>query len=124
MTCHWLVGHAFYRFLGFLSARLDKESVKIRKESPRAKLSKSQKNTLMLRYFAKQRRKESTEIKEQEQETDSSRPTCCICASHSTEVDSAEKRMNLNRPKIASDDIAKILPPSRPNNVDKLHLLK
>ena len=62
----------------------------------------------MFCYFAKQRRKESTEIKEQEQETDSSRPTCSTSASHSTEFDFAEEGMNLNRPDIASDDVAKI----------------
>ena len=33
-----------------------------------------QKNTSILTDFAKQRRKESTEIKEHEQETDSSKP--------------------------------------------------
>ena len=44
-----------------LSARLDKESVKNRKESERAKMSKRQKHTSILSYFAKQRRKESTE---------------------------------------------------------------
>ena len=31
--------------------------------------------------------------------------------------------MNLDRPNVASDDIAKILPPYRSNNVDKLFLL-
>ena len=32
--------------------------------------------------------------------------------------------MNLDRLDIASDDIAKILPPNRSNNVDKRYLLK
>ena len=59
-----------------------------------------------------------------EQETDSSRRTCSTSASQSTEFDSAEERINLDRPNIASDDIAKILPPNRSNNVDKFHLLK
>ena len=77
----------------------------------------------MLSYSAKQRRKESTEIKEHEQETDSLRPTCMTSASQSTEFDSAEERINLDRPNIASDDIEKILPPDRSNNVDKLHLI-
>ena len=55
----------FYRLKRFLSARLDKQSVKIRKESEKAKMGKKQKkNTLVLSYFAKQRKKESTEIKE------------------------------------------------------------
>ena len=52
------------------------------------------------------------------------RLTCSTSASQSTEFDSAEERINLDRPNIASDDIAKILPPNRSNNVDKLHLLK
>ena len=86
-------------------------------------MSKRQKNTSILSYFAKQRRKKSTEIKEHEQETDSSRPTCST-SSQSTEFDSAEERINLDRPNIASDNIAKILPSNRSNNVDKLHLLK
>ena len=85
-------------------------------------MSKRQKNTSILSYFAKQRRKESTEINEQE--TDSSRPTCSTSASQSTEFDSTEERTNLDRPNIASDDIAMILPPNRSNNVDKLHMLK
>ena len=67
---------------------------------------------------------ESIEIKEHEQETDSSRPTCSSSASQLTEFDSAEERINLDRPNIASDDIAKILLPNRSNNVDKLHLQK
>ena len=75
----------------------------------------------MLSYFAKHRRKESTEIKEHERETDSSRPTCSTSASQSTKFDSAEERINFGRPNIASGDIAKILPPNRSNNVDKLH---
>ena len=83
-------------------------------------MSKRQKNTSILIYFAKQRRKESTEIKEHEQETNSSRPTCSTSASQSTEFDSAEERMNFIRPKIASDDIAKILPLNRSSNVDEL----
>ena len=87
-------------------------------------MSKKQNNTSILSYFAKQRRKESTKIKEHEQQSDSSRPTCSTSASQSTEFDSAEERINLDRPNIASDDIAKILPPNRSNNVDKLHLLK
>ena len=115
---------AFHRFSRFLSARLDKESVKIPKKSERAKTSKRQKNTSILSYFAKQRRKELTEIKEHEQETDSSRPTFSTSAFQSTEVDSAEKRVHLDRPNIALDDIPKILPPNRSNNVEKLHLLK
>ena len=56
--------------------------------------------------------------------TDSSRPTCTTFASQSTKFDSTEERTNLNRSNIASDDIAKILPPNRSNNVDKLHMLK
>ena len=103
----------------FLAARLDKESVKIRKESKKAKMTKKRKNTSILIHFAKQRRKESTEIKEHEQETHSSRPTCSTSASQSTEFDSTEKRLNLDRP-----DIAKILSPNRSNNADKLHLRK
>ena len=53
-----------------------------------------------------------------------SRPTSSTFASQSTEFDSAKKRIDLNRPNIASDDIAKILRPYRANNVDELHLLK
>ena len=49
-----------------------------------------QKDTAMLSYFAKQRRKKSTEIKEHKQETDSSRLTCSTSASQSTEFDSAK----------------------------------
>ena len=45
-------------------------------------------------------------------------------ASHSTGFDSAEERIKLGRPKIGSVAIAKILPPNRSNNVDKLYLLK
>ena len=52
------------------------------------------------------------------------RLTCCTSAFQSTEFDSAEERINLDRPNIASDNIAKILPPDRSNNVDKLHLFK
>ena len=37
---------------------------------------------------------------------------------------SAEERINLDRPNIPSDDIAKILPSKRSNNFEKLHLLK
>ena len=84
-------------------------------------MRKRKKNTSILGYFAW---KESTEIKEHEQETDSSRPTCSTSASHSTEFDSANKRINFDRPDIASDDVAKILPPNRSNNADKLYLLK
>ena len=68
--------------------------------------------------------KKSTEIKEHEQETDSSTPTCSISASQPTAFESAEERINLDKPNIASNDIAKILTPNRSNNVDKLHLLK
>ena len=39
-------------------------------------MSERKKNTTIISYFAMQRRKESTEIKEYEQEIDSSRPTC------------------------------------------------
>ena len=56
--------------------------------------------------------------------TDSLKPTCSTSASQSTEFDLAEDGMNLDRPNKASDDIAKILPPNRLNNVDKLQLLK
>ena len=87
-------------------------------------MSKRQKNASILNYSAKQRWKEATEIKEHEQETDSSMPTCSTSVSQSTEFDSAEERINLDRPNIVSDDIAKILPPNRSNNVNKLHLLK
>ena len=87
-------------------------------------MSERQKNISILSYFAKQRRKESTEIKEHEQQTDSSRPTCNTSASHLTEFDFAEEYINFVRPNTTTDDIAKILPPSRSNNVDKLHLLK
>ena len=86
-------------------------------------MSKKQKNTLILRCVAKQNRKESTKIKEHEQETDSSRPTCCTSASQSTEFDLAKERINSERPIITSDDI-KILPSNGSNNVDKLNMLK
>ena len=80
-------------------------------------MSKKQKNTSILRYFAKQRRKESTEINEHQQETDSSRPTCSTSASQSTEFDSTEERTNLDRPNsFRSDDIAMILPSNRSDN--------
>ena len=49
---------------------------------------------------------------EQKQETGFSRPTCSTSASQSTDFDSAEERMNLDRPNIVSDDIAKIWPPN------------
>ena len=78
----------------------------------------------MLSSFAKRRRKESTEKKEHEYKTDSSKPTCSAFTYESTEFDSAEERIKLDRPNIASDDIAKILPPNRSSNVDKLQLLK
>ena len=68
-------------------------------------MSKTQKNTSILSYFAKQERKESTEIKEHEQVTNSSRPICSTSASQSTEFDSAEERINLDRPNIASDGV-------------------
>ena len=87
----------------FSSARLNKKSVKIRKESERAKMSKRLKNTSKCSYFAKHRRKESTEIKEQDQETDSSTLPCSSSASQSSEFDSAEVHINLDRPNIASD---------------------
>ena len=76
-------------------------------------MSKRQQNASILRYFPKKRRKESTEIKEHKQETDSWRPTCSTSASQSTEFDSAEERINLDKPKnIASDDMAKIFFPT------------
>ena len=78
----------------------------------------------MLCYFGKQRRKESIELKEHEQETNLSRPTCSTSAFQSTEFDSAEERINLDISNIASDDIVKILLLNRSNNVDKLHLIK
>ena len=92
-------------------------------------MSKMQK---ILQYLViLQRRKESTEMKEHEQKTDSSKPTGSTSkptgstsAFQSNEFDSAEERINLDKPNIASDDIAKILLPNRSNNVDKLHLLK
>ena len=87
-------------------------------------MSKMQKTTSIFNFFAKRRRKKSTEIKEHEQDTDSSRPTCSTSASQSTEFDSAEECINLNRLNVASEDIAKILPLNRSNNCDKLHLLK
>ena len=74
----------FVDFKRILSARLDKESVKIRKESESAKMSKTQKILLILSYFAKQRRKKSTKSKQHKQETDSWRPTCSTSASQST----------------------------------------
>ena len=74
-------------------------------------MSKWQKNNLMFSYFAKQRQKESTETKKHEQETDSLRPTCSSSAYQSPEIDCAKERMNFYRPFIASNDIAKILPP-------------
>ena len=49
------------------------------------------------------------------------RSTCSTSVSQSTEFDSAEERINLNTPNIASDDIAKILPPNRSYNADKLY---
>ena len=94
------------------------------RNSERAKMNKRQKNTAILSYFAKQRKKESTEIEEHEQKTDSSRPTCSTAAPQSTEYDSAEKRINLVRPNRALDDIAKILPPNRSNKVNRIDLPK
>ena len=87
-------------------------------------MSERQKITSILSYFATQRRKKSREIKEHEQDTNSLRPTCSISASQLTEFDSADERINLDRPNIASYEIAKICPPNRSNNVDKLNLLK
>ena len=58
-------------------------------------MSKRQKNTLMLSYFAKQTRKKSIEIKEHDQEIYFPRPICSISASLSTEFDSAEERIKL-----------------------------
>ena len=40
--------------------------------------------------------KESTKLKEHEQETDSSRPTCSTSASQLTKFGSAEERINLD----------------------------
>ena len=87
-------------------------------------MSKRQTNTSTLSFFAKEGGKESTKIKEHKQETDFSRPTCSNSASQSTEFDLAEERINLDRSSIASNSIVKILPPSRSNNVDILHVLK
>ena len=53
-------------------------------------MSKRQKSISILGYFAKQRRRELTEIKEYEQDTDSSRPTCRTSASQSPEFDFAD----------------------------------
>ena len=50
--------------------------------------------------------------------------TCSTFASQSIEFDSAEERINLHRPNIATNDIAKILPRNKSNNADKFHLLK
>ena len=69
-------------------------------------MSKKQKNTSILGYFAKHIRKESTEIKKHEQKIDSSRPTCCTSASQSTKCDSAEERINLDRPNVVVPDSA------------------
>ena len=53
------------------------------------------------------------------------RPNCSTSDSQSTEFDTAEERINLDRPNIvASDDVANILPHNRSNNADKLQLLK
>ena len=101
------------------------------KKSERTKMTKRQKKkkkTSILSCFAKQREKESIEIKEHEQKTDSSRPTCFLLsdssASQSTEFDSAEERINLDRPVIASDDIAKILPSNRSNSIAGMSLVR
>ena len=74
--------------------------------------------------FCKAEKEGVNRNKRTEQETDSSRPACSTSPSQSTEFDSAEERINLDTPNIASDGIAKILPRNRSNNVDKLHLLK
>ena len=60
-------------------------------------MNKRQKNTSILIYFAKQKRKESTAIEEHKQET--SRPPCSTSrTSQSTELASAEEHINLGRP--------------------------
>ena len=47
-------------------------------------MGKRQKDTSILNYSVKQRRKEATEIKVHDQETDSSRPTFSTSAPQST----------------------------------------
>ena len=74
--------------------------------------------------FCKPAKKQSTKIKEHEQETNSSRLTCSTSVSQTTEFGSAKERINANRSNIASDDIAKILPPNGSNNFVQLYLLK
>ena len=73
-------------------------------------MNKRRKNALILSYFAKQRRKELTEIKEQK--TDISRPTYSITSM----CDSVDERTNLDRANAASDDITPILLPSKSIN--------
>ena len=89
-------------------------------------MSKKAKSTSIHSYFAKQRRKESTEIKEHRREMNKILRSLPVrtSTSQSTEFDSAEERINLKKPNIASSDIAKILPCKRSSNGDKLHLLK
>ena len=62
-------------------------------------MSKRQKSTSVVSYFAKQRRKDSTETQKHEQDTDFSMPTCSsTSASQSTEFDYAEECITLDRP--------------------------
>ena len=85
-------------------------------------MSKKTKNASILCCFAKQRKEESREINQQE--TNTSRPSCSTPAFHSTQCDSTEERPNLDRPNSASDDMAMILPLNTSTNADKLLMLK
>ena len=82
-------------------------------------MSKRQKSTSLFNYFAKHRRNETAEI--EEQETEPLRSTFSNYGSESTESSLSEKDISLD---IASDDIAKILPPFKSSDVDKLYMLK
>ena len=63
---------------------------------------------------------------EYEQEPDSSRSTYSTSASQSTEFESTEERISLERPNsdIDSVDIKIILSPSKSNNVNEIYKLK
>ena len=64
----------------------------------KSKNEKRQKNASILSYFAKQRRKESIEMKDHEQGTDSSRPSCSTSASQSTEFSFLKSNYNCDLP--------------------------
>ena len=73
-----------------------KNQSKFRKNQKEQKWVKGKKILQYLVILQSRERKESAEIQEHKQETDSSRPTCSTYVSQSVEFDSAEERINLD----------------------------